>query len=64
MLAAAGVLKFVYEQMVDSVGDRDGSIGWRSVGVAEDGLRNLGNLSEVDQGILGKDDLELGSGMA
>ena len=64
MLAAAGVLEFVDQQVVDAVGDGDGGVGGEAVVASENALGDLCDLDEIDGAGFGKDDLELGGGVA
>ena len=64
MLAAAGVLEFVDEEMMDAVGNGHCGVGRRIVGITENGLRDLGDLSEIERGVFGEDHFELGCGIA
>ena len=64
VLAAAGVLEFVHEQMADAVGN--GECGFRglAVFVSEHAEGNLRDLDEVDRACSGKGDAEIGGGLA
>ena len=64
MLAAAGVLKFVDQQMADSVGDGLRGIDGKFIFAFEHVERDLRDLGKVGRGGLGKDDAKLGSGAA
>ena len=64
MLATAGVLELVDEEVMDAVGECDGGVGGVAVFSAEDGLGDLGDLGEVDGGGFCEDDFELGGGVA
>ena len=64
VLAAAGVLKLVDKEVMDSVGDSDGGVSGGSVFGLEDALRDLGYLDEVDLRSLGKHHLELRGSVA
>ena len=64
MLAAAGVLKFVDEQVVDAVGNREGGVGGLALGGLEDAECGLRDLGVVDRAGLGKDNVEFGCGAA
>ena len=56
VLAAAGVLKFVDEQMTDAVGDRQSARRWADRLRRAGRLRNLRDLNEVDCAGFGEDD--------
>ena len=64
MLAAAGVLELVDEQVANAVGDGQSGVGGLAVFATENALGDLGDFDEVDLGGLGKDDLELRGGVA
>ena len=64
VLAAAGVLELVDEEVMDTVGDGDGGVGGKPVFAAEDALGDLGDLNEIDGGGFSEDDFELGGGVA
>jgi hypothetical protein len=60
VLAAAGVLKFVDEQMANSIGDGLRAIGGQPVVASEYMERDLSDLNEVRGCGLCEDDLQLG----
>ena len=64
MLAAAGVLKLVDEDVVDAVGDGDGGVGGLAVGVFKDGEGDLRDFNVVDCAGLREDDFKLADGVA
>ena len=64
MLASAGVLEFVDQQMANSIGDGLRGVDGKLVFALEDTERDLCNFSKVGGGSLGKDDAKLGSGAA
>ena len=64
VLAAAGVLKLVDEQVVDAVGDGEGGVGGLAVGALEDVEGDLRDFNVVDCAGFGKDDAELAGGVA
>ncbi len=57
VLAAAGVLKLVDEQVADAVGDGERGVGGQAVFAAEHALGDLRDLGEVDRAGFGKDHL-------
>ena len=64
MLAAAGVLKLVDEDVMDAVGDGEGGVGGLAVGALEDVEGDLGDFNVVDGAGFSKDDAELAGGVA
>jgi hypothetical protein len=64
VLAAAGVLKLVDEDVVDAVGDGKSGVGGQAVGTLEDGEGDLGDFGVVNGAGFSKDDAELGGGIA
>jgi hypothetical protein len=64
VLAAAGVLELVDEDVVDAFGENLGGVGGGAVGVGEDAEGDLGDFNVVDRAGLGEDDAELGGGVA
>ena len=64
MLAAARVLKLVDQQVADAFGDGEGGVGGKAIVAFEHALSDLRHFNEVHRAGLGKDDLELGGGVA
>ncbi len=64
VLAAAGVLELIDQQMADAVGDGQRGVGGQAVVALEHVLGDLRDLDEVHGSGLGKDDLQLGCGLA
>ena len=64
MLPTAGVLKFIHQQVVDSVGKRDGRITGKTVTAPQDLLRGLRDFDEVDCTRFGKDCAQFGDRVA
>ena len=57
MLAAAGVLELVDQQVADTVGDSERGVAGKAVFGLEHALRDLRDLNEVHCAGFGKDDL-------
>ena len=64
VLAAAGVLEFVNEQMADAVGNGHGGFRWLVIFAAEHAEGNLRDLDEVDHACLSKSDAQISGGPA
>ena len=64
VLAAAGVLELVDQQVADAVGDGHGGFGGKAVVASKHALSDLRDFDEVDGGGFGEDDLQFGGGMA
>jgi hypothetical protein len=64
VLAAAGVLKLVDEDVVDAVGDREGGVRGLAVGALEDVKGDLGDFNVVDGSGFSEDYAELAGGVA
>jgi hypothetical protein len=64
VLAAAGVLKLVDQQVADAVGDGQRRVGGQAVFASEHALGDLRDLGEVHGAGLGKGDLQLARRLA
>ncbi len=64
VLAAAGVLKLVDQQVANAVAEGKGGFGRQAVVAFECALGDLCDFNEVHPRSLGEDDLELGGGVA
>ena len=64
VLAAAGVLKFVNEQVVDAVSNRESGVRWLAVFILEHAESNLCDFNKVDHACFRKDDAEISCGPA
>ncbi len=64
VLAAAGVLEFVDQQVTDAVGDGQGRIGGKAVFASKHAPSDLRDLDEIHGSGFGEDDLQLACGVA
>jgi len=64
VLAAAGVLELVDEDVVDAVGDGESGVRGLAVGALEDVEGDLGDFDVVDGAGFSEDDAELAGGVA
>ena len=64
VLAAAGVLKLVNEDVVDAVGDGEGGVGGKAIGSTKNSKSDLSNFDVVDGADFREYDFELGYGVA
>jgi hypothetical protein len=56
VLAAAGVLELVHQQVADAVGDGHGGVGGQAVCAFQHALGDLRDFNEVHRAGFGKDD--------